>query len=199
MSAHDDYLDPDRAGLFDEQEDNEHIKEAFAEHDGPGKLYRSTYKYTACGPSVGLYVVDTCETGTFRNGWRYCDDLYTLGTWEDMDKRGLLITGISVSSIVEGVEATTDTIEIDTRADALADRMVEADEDDIAWTLARLFDEAVQEVNKQASDIWDATHGCDTCQAHWVAEAHGDGDGTIDGAVPVWSDCPDCEGAGVVI
>lgn len=37
------------------------------------------------------------------------------------------------------------------------------------------------------------------CQVHWVAEDYGDGDGTIDGAVPVWSDCPDCEGAGVVI
>lgn len=180
-----------------EREDNEHIKKAFAEHDGPGELYRSTYKYTACGPSVGLLVVDTCETGTFRNGWRYCDDLYALGTWEDMDKYGLLITGISVSSIVEGVDYDTDTIEIDTRADALADRMVAADEDNIARTLSRLFDDAVQEVDTQASDIWDATHGCDTCQAHWVAEGHDDG--TIDGAVPVWSDCPDCEGAGTII
>lgn len=179
-----------------EREDNEHIKKAFAEHDGPGELYRSTYKYTACGPSVGLLVVDTCETGAFRNGWRYGNDLYELGTWEDMDKRGLLITGISVSSIVEGVEATTDTIEIDTRADALDDRMVEADEDDIARTLARLFDDAVQEVDTQASTM-DDTHGCDTCQAHWVAEGHGDG--TVDGAVPVWSDCPDCEGAGTII
>ena len=180
-----------------EREDNEHIKKAFSDNYGPGDLYRTAYKYTACGPSVGMYVVDTCETGDFRSGWHYCDALYKLGTWEDMDKRGLLITGISVSSIVEGVEATTDTIEIDTRADALADRMVAADEDDIARTLSRLFDEALAEVNKQASAIWDDTHGCDTCQAHWVAEGHGDG--TIDGAVPVWSDCPDCEGAGTII
>lgn len=179
-----------------EHENNDHIRDAFPEHDGPGSLYRSTYKYTACGPSVGLFVVDTCETGEFRSGWHYCDDLYKLGTWEGMDKRGLLITGICASSIVEGVEQTTDTIEIDARYEALYERMIEAD-GDVARTLARLFDDAVQEVDKQASDIWDATHGCETCQAHWVTEGHGDG--TIDGAVPVWSDCPDCEGAGVVI
>lgn len=197
MSAHDNYLDPDRYGLFTEQEDNEHIKQAFSEYDGPGEVYRVTYKYTACGPSVGMYVVDTCETEDFRNGWRYCSDLYPLGTWEDMDKRGLLITQISVSSIVEGVDYETDTIILDTRADALAERMVEEDKDDIANTLSRLFNAAVEDVNAQADQIWMDTHGCDTCQAHWVAE--GFDDGTIDGAVPVWRECPDCGGSGTVI
>jgi len=53
------------------------------------------------------------------------------------------------------------------------------------------------EVEAQALVIWNDTHGCDVCQAHWVAE--GFGDGTLDGAVPVWKDCPDCQGHGTVI
>jgi hypothetical protein len=70
MSAHDDYLDPDRAGLNDEVEDNEHIKEAFGDYDGPGQLYRTAYKYTGCGPSIGLqimeWVTDVSEEPTYE-------------------------------------------------------------------------------------------------------------------------------------
>jgi hypothetical protein len=33
----------------------------------------------------------------------HSDDLYSLGTWADMDSQGVLVTALMVGSIVEGV------------------------------------------------------------------------------------------------
>lgn len=182
MSKHDDYLDPDRYFGNNEPKDNELVKEAFSEYEGLGDLYRTTYKYTACGPSVGACI----EPG----GWMYCDSLYKLGTWEDMDKKGQVILALSVGSIVEGVGYDCDTIEIEVHSFETAEALEAA------------FDEAVDDVNKQADAIWKETHGCETCEKHWreegmTTDAYGNELGT--GTTPVWDECPDCGGSGTII
>lgn len=50
------------------------------------------------------------------------------------------------------------------------------------------LESALSAVDSEAADIWNATHGCDTCQKHY---------GLSDGALsPVWEECPDCGGHG---
>jgi hypothetical protein len=75
-------------------------------------IYRPLYKYTDCGPSIGFEIRglpadhETRQGAPWREGdgdlWLYCDDLHKLGTFEEMAAEGLEVTGISVSSIVEG-------------------------------------------------------------------------------------------------
>ena len=105
-----------------------------------------------------------------------------------MQDNGYLITAISVSSIVEGVDYDTDTIEIECHPDKLEAKLIPADGDDLAKTLSRLFDAALEEIERQADAIWHDTHGCETCVAHWDGESHA-----------IWTDCPDCDGEGTVI
>lgn len=78
--------------------------------------------------------------------------------------------GIQVGSIVEGVDQGTE-----------------------SHTLLFPFDikeywDALQKVEDEASRIWDETHGCEQC-----------GDENEFGYIPVNPDCPNCEGAGIVI
>lgn len=232
MSAHNDYLDPDRAGLNDEVQDNDHIKEAFGDYEGPGQLYRTTYKYTDCGPGLGVtfleWVEDVSEeptyemvgddwvqTGTHMVGGSkqkfttlYCSDLYKLGTWEDMDKGGQLITGFRVSSIIEGVDYDTDTIEVPTLYSELEDMV--KDDESVSDTLSRLYWAAVEEVNDQANSIWNDTHGCPTCAKYWLEDRGAwceddepwlgyDDPRWESGDTPVWKECPDCEGSGTIV
>ena len=192
--------------------DNSIVEEAFSDYDGPGELYRSTYKYTDCGPSVGVCIryVEVIEPDGFndypseieREKWIYCDDLYQLGTWADMARKGQLIVALCVSSIVEGVEQTTGTMDIDTDPDELANHAWKEEGDDLHKTLRRLFDTAVDDVDNEAHYIWQSTHGCDSCAAHWKAEGmegdYGPMEG-CDGITVVWGNCPKCEGHGVVI
>ena len=71
----------------------------FSDYSSPWNLYRATYKYTECGPSVGMEI----------NGKRlYCSDLPNEWVGE--------ITLIMVSSIVEGVDEETECYEIDVDA-----------------------------------------------------------------------------------
>lgn len=182
---------------------NDIVQRAFDEYYGPFDLYNSTYKGTVCGPSVGFYVTDTCRKGDFRDGWHYCDDLYQLGTWDEMAKRGLLITSISVSSMVEGIEATTGTYTLPTQADDMdSEKLVEDSDrdpkDDIATyanALRRNYYSVVEVVDAEANDLWNDTHGCETCANHWHRQGIDRGEG-CDGMTPVWPDCPHCQGAG---
>jgi hypothetical protein len=196
-----------------DERDNSVVEAAFADYAGPGDLYRATYKYTPCGPSVGVCIqyVEVIEPDGFteypseveRSKWIYCDDLYQLGKWADMASRGELITALCVSSIVEGMEQTTGTIEVSCDPDHLALQATPEEGDDLHKTLERLFSRAVDLTDAEANEIWDATHGCETCAAHWRDEGIAEGmygpmEG-CDGATYVWKDCPDCEGHGVVI
>ena len=99
--------------------------------DNPWSIYRSVYKYTACGPSLGMLVGDK---------WYYCDDLHKLGTFEDMKRAGQEVMGVSVSSIVEGSDA-------EVPGDVLIDngKMPTVEE---FWKL-------VEAVNEEACFYWD--------------------------------------------
>lgn len=79
-------------------------------------LYRTIYKYTDCGPSVGFLIsnLPADHPARPRYGdkpkaddpiWLYCDDLGKLGTLEEMKANGQAVVGVSVSSIVEGSDA----------------------------------------------------------------------------------------------
>lgn len=182
--------DPYAPYNMEEQPSNDTVEEAFADYDSPGEVYRVTYKYTGCGPSVGFQITNV--DGKAR--WVYCDSLYPLGTWADLRKRGDLITGICVGSIVEGVDFDADTVYIDVNP---------LDFDTTPEQLKAKFDAAVEEVNADANSIWNSTHGCETCAKHWHDEGIDEGEWGpfegCDGITPVWNDCPDCQGGGAII
>ena len=98
-----------------------------------------------------------------------------------MEEKGELICALCVSSIVEGVDQTTDTIRVDWD-------IFDTDTD----KLHKDYYNAIEEVNNQAHLIWMDTHGCETCANHFGVDLDME-------YCPVWLDCPDCEGRGEVI
>lgn len=193
--------------------DNSIVEAAFADYAGPGEMYRAVYKYTSCGPGVGFCIryvevlpPDGCDEYPHeveRERWVYCDELYRLGTWADMANRGELIVAVSVSSIVEGVDQTTDEHEVSCDPDDLMQRATPDEGDNLHETLSRLFYRALDLVEAEADEIWQTTHGCETCAKHWASQGIFDGGyGPMegcDGVTHIWKDCPDCEGHGAVI
>ena len=199
------YLDPDRYGLNDEQQDNSIAEQAFNYVDGLHELYRLTYKDTACGPWLSALVeyYETVEPDGFNDypseklvsKWVHCGELHTLGTWKTMQERGILLRALMVGSIVEGVDCGTDEYEIPCQPDDLEKEELQEDEGDLANTLRRMFDRAVEAVDIEAGAIWKETHGCDACAKHWdLGKEEG-----CDGDTPIWSDCPECHGHGAII
>jgi hypothetical protein len=177
---------------FDEENlTNEYFREAFPEYESVADLARAAYKWTDCGPSISA-VVDHNDAGEYVQRTIHCSELPSLGTWQDMDKSGTLLLALCISSIVEGVEETTETIIVSAS---------QLDEDPADFE--RRFWEAIDDVGAQASIIWDRTHGCDECARLWhqrgVFESeYGLFEGA-DGATPVCNECPNCEGAGIPI
>jgi hypothetical protein len=112
----------------------EELKEVFADYNSPWHLYRSTYKYTDCGPAVGMEIDG-------KTLW--CSDLP--GEWKG------IITMIAVGSIVEGVDEGCQTIEI------------WLTEDKELKEIAEEYWDAVERVDKEAKNIWNDTHGCEGC------------------------------------
>lgn len=152
--------------------------------DGPGEVYRLTYKYTDCGPTVGFRLAEpSLAIGhRYSEPTYYCNDLHKLGTWGDMAKRGERVVSLLVSSIVEGIDACTETIEVPIHPHG---------------TFLTRWNQAIEDVDKEADRLWKETHGCEDCQKHWQAEGYGDG--TLDGMIPVWDECPGCGGGGQVL
>jgi hypothetical protein len=145
-------------------------------YESPYEMYRSYYKYTACGPSLGIKVAGS--------EWVYCDRLRSLGTLDQMRAAGQQIEAVSVSSIIEGTDAEVPSIEVEGQF---------ADERAFFGAL----DRAVDEVDKEAHAIWLDTHGCEACARHWNDDA-GIESGYEAGDCPVWADCPECHGDGEV-
>ena len=157
------------------------LRQAFPNAKGPYELYRQAYKYTGCGPSVGFEIETQQE---YENGfgpavqaarkWLYCDDLIGLGTWDECDSQGLIFTGISVGSIVEGVD-----VECQTRTDDLQGE---------PNTIAERFNKMVEEVDGEADYIWSETHGCEKCgiEGEW-------------GHPAINPNCRSCKGEGTII
>ncbi len=182
--------------------DNQYLAKAFPDAKGLGDLYRQTYKYTACGPwlSACVQYIKVLEPDGFDEypheqevtEWVHSDDLYRLGSWSDMDSQGVLVTALMVGSIVEGVDYGTDEHELEVK---------QLDEDPKQF--AERFFKVVEEVNAEANSIWNDTHGCETCAKHWheegLIEWGRGGQNGNDGMIPVWKDCPSCNGAGSII
>lgn len=173
--------------------DNRYFFEAFPDFVSFAELYRATYKYTSCGPSLGVTVTyrKTVESDGFNDlpfdqqvtETLYCSELEKLGTWEDMDNAGILAVSLCVSSIVEGVDQCTATHEVEVQQ-----------LDETPSEFAHRFYSTVDAVNTEANDIWHETHGCETCAQHWDV----DFDENF-GQIPVWTECPNCGGFGTVI
>lgn len=138
------------------------LMHAFPYHAGPASLASALYKYTSCGAQLGVLTDE---------GW-LCE--FDQRTWNEYRQ----IFALSVGSIVEGVDETTDTIEVDCINQSCLQIEV-------------AYDNAVTEVEEQAAAIWNDTHGCETCLEHWGLE--GDDYG------PIWDECPECGGGGDIL
>jgi hypothetical protein len=96
------------------------------------------------------------------------------GAWVAEMKEGDAVRGITVGSIVEGVEQETTPI-------------------DLRFPFTKkAFWQAVQDTEEQAGEIWQATHGCRECARHRHTKWQ-------PGATAVWPGCPKCKGRGVAI
>lgn len=134
---------------------------AFPDFESPYDLYRGVYKGTDCGATVGFHALfavygDNGDWGPnhyIREQWFYNTDLRDLPRFDQLedlaDRAGPVFDAISVSSIVEGVEQETEKhiIELD----------VEGGDEPEA--IAKEFWAAVEAVEQEAAEIWDATHG----------------------------------------
>ena len=175
-----------------EDPENRYFQQAFPDADSPAELYRQVYKYTDCGAYLSMTIEYVEVSGTCFDDYHekmvqktlHCDELRHLGTWKEMDERGQLVVSFTVGSIVEGVDEGTDNIEVEAK---------QSDEEPSEYRSR--FDVALQEVEDQARSIWNDTHGCESCEAHWIGEGI-DLDGEM---APIWFDCPDCQGSGVCI
>lgn len=150
------------------------------EYDSPALMYRCYYKYVDCGPWVSVHV---------NGGWVHCGELHTLGTWEDMQKRGDIVDEVLIGSIVEGVDAEASPVPV--RLDDIRSKRSKSG-NVTAHSLRSAFGAAVRAVNDEAKDIWFDTHGCEACLAHWEDEG-------IPGATAIWTECPECDGQGTII
>jgi len=95
----------------------------------------------------------------------------------------LVEAGVSFGSIVEGVEETTQVYTV----------YFPCDSDDL--------DKALDQVEEEAEEIWNNTHGCECCwQGGIIADEWGNVIGPTDfGMRPIDPDCPECEGNGIII
>ena len=179
---------------FDNEDpDNRYFAQAFPDADSPAELYRQVYAHTSYGAylSVQIQYFKTIEPDGFNefpfdklvSKWVDCGGLSRLGTWKEMDEQGVLVTSLLVGSIVEGVDYGTDKIEL------VANQTHEDPSD-----YRTRFDAALIEVEQEANAIWNDTHGCKSCAAHWVDEGI-----DFDEMSPIWNDCPDCQGQGTII
>jgi len=129
-----------------------------------GQIYRALYKGTDCGVSDGIAIQDYPEPV-------YCDELY---------KHGLdaPVLAIHISSIVEGVDACTETEIVS---------LTKKGTRKTGTVVKRLFT-ACDEIEKQARYIWNETHGCDECdiEGEWGGNA-------------INPDCKACKGEGQII
>jgi hypothetical protein len=130
------------------------------DYEGPWHLYRTKYKYTDCGPSLGIRV-------TTQDRPIYCSSLPS--EWDALPGR---IVEFLISSIVEGVDTECETIEVPCYPLA---------------TLNDRIDAAVDATDREAKDIWNATHGCPKCGPEF------------EGCRPINPKCKACKGLGVVL
>ena len=147
-------------------------------------LRRSIYKHTECGAHMALRLHD----GRVVYNGGNIDKFMTAD-----------VRAIAIGSIVEGVEECAETRWFD-----LMD-YVEKPYNEAVDS----FNKIIKAVDDEVSQIWNKTHGCERCHTHWVTNGfdhNPDGnpisndDGTPSyGVIPVWDDCPVCQGSGSII
>ena len=86
--------------FHEDQLSNVFFAEAFPDADSPAELYRQVYKYTDCGAWLSLLIeyYKTIEPDGFNDvpfdklvsEWVHCGELHRLGTWKDLDQKGVL-------------------------------------------------------------------------------------------------------------
>ena len=157
----------------------------FCDYESPHEMYREFYEYTDFGPWVSVHV---------DGYWVHCGDLHTLGTWDQMIRRGEIVDEILIGSIVEGVDQCAE--EVPVRLDDL--RSARSKKGSITkHSLRDAFSRAVERVNADAARIWNDTHGCERCIIHWNELGVCDETGQMCEAV--WDECPICGGSGQII
>ena len=110
------------------------------------------------------------EDDVQRNTYKYtsCGAFFAKEDW-----------GVVVGSIVEGVDYGTET-------HALR----------YAFEIKEFWD-ALEQVEKEADQIWKATHGCEKCWSHPQVDEWGN---ELEfGAWPINPECKACEGEGAII
>jgi len=142
-----------------------------------GQLARNAYKYTDCGAWLSVEVWGY-ERSTIVHG----DAVRDLPT-------DAPIIAIHVGSIVEGVDGGVDAHIVDLLDEAFEEPAM----------AAAAYNRALEEVEKEAEDIWNETHGCTTCAQHWRDEGWLGGGSGGDGVTRVWDECPACSGSGSII
>lgn len=105
------------------------------EYASPRELYRHLYKYTSCGPTLGL---------EFADGSRLYNDTLPALSWAEMTRRRLHVRALVVSSIVEDSEAVVPPVVVPCSP---------------TRTLADRLHAAVQRVNYNAQELWNDAHG----------------------------------------
>jgi len=70
----------------------------------------------------------------------------------------------------------------------------------ITWPFSKIeFWDALEQVEREATRIWNETHGCEECASRWgYCDCNGEVEG-CDGITPVHPQCQTCGGEGVVI
>lgn len=148
MSAHDDYLDPDRFLPGSEMPEHvamfhEAVKRMCEDLGGsPWDFYRAVYKGTACGPSIGMRIDEQ---------WVYCDKLP--GEVKPQWWTEHYVDGLSVSSIVEGSAAEVPAQRFE--ASDLTDEEQNLDEGEMFRLVNKWFFNAVEDVNIEACMLWE--------------------------------------------
>ena len=96
------------------------------------------------------------------------------GAWVDEDEQG-----VTLGSIVEGVDEGTETHNLQ-----------------YPFTIDQ-FQDALQAVEDEAKEIWNATHGCEDCHAHPQVDEWGNENEF--GAWSINPECKTCKGGGTII
>jgi hypothetical protein len=136
---------------------------------------RGIYRYTDCGPAVGILFEGQSEVV-------WTDDLSKFPCEH-------VALEVHVSSIVEGVDATTSTQVVNLRQFQTTAQAVAA------------VAAAIETVNAEAEAIWRDTHGCQSCH-RLNLQVDAQTAGLVDyepGQTPVHPECPECGGHGVAI
>lgn len=161
------------------------------EYESPADFIRSTYKYTSCGASAGLLIEYTVHTPTYNDP--YCEEsgfkwVYACNlSWDALRQYGR-VTAISVNSIVEGIDNTTETY------------VIRAEEYDTNEAARAAWEEAVAVVEAEADYLWNDTHGCAWCERD-PADIPADADAydDTDSMSRINSDCRVCDGQGIIL